>query len=40
MNTILPKRDEVRGEWRKFHNGSFIICAHHQILLGRLNQGE
>jgi hypothetical protein len=35
-----PKRDEEIGEWRKLHNGSFIICTHHQILLGRSNQGE
>jgi hypothetical protein len=35
-----PKRDEVTGEWRKLHNGSFIICTHHQILLGSSNQGE
>jgi hypothetical protein len=32
-----PKRDEVTGEWRR---GSFIICSHHQILLGRSNEGE
>jgi hypothetical protein len=30
-----PKGDEVTGEWRKLHSGSFIICTHHQILLGR-----
>jgi hypothetical protein len=35
-----PKRDEVTGERRKLHNGNFIICTHHQILLGRSNQGE
>jgi hypothetical protein len=35
-----PKRDDVKGEWRKLHNGSFIICTHHKILLGRSNQGE
>jgi hypothetical protein len=35
-----PKRDEVTGDWRKLHNGSFIICTHHQILLGRSNHGE
>jgi hypothetical protein len=22
------------------HKGSFIICTHHQILLGRSDQGE
>jgi hypothetical protein len=35
-----PKGDEVIGEWRKFTVGSFIICTHHQILLGRSNQEE
>jgi hypothetical protein len=30
-----PKRDEETGEWRKFHDRSFIICTHPQILLGR-----
>jgi hypothetical protein len=35
-----PKRDEVTGEWRKLHNGELMICTHHQILLGRSNQGE
>jgi hypothetical protein len=35
-----PKRDEVTGECRKLHNGSFIICTHHQILLGRSKQEE
>jgi hypothetical protein len=30
-----PKRDELTEEWRKLHSGSFIICAHRQILLGR-----
>jgi hypothetical protein len=35
-----PKRDEVMGEWREMHNGGFIICTHHQILLGRSKQGE
>jgi hypothetical protein len=35
-----PKRDEVMGEWRKLHNGELHVCAHHQILLGRSNQGE
>jgi hypothetical protein len=34
------KRVEVTGEWRKLHKGSFIICTHHQILLGRSDQGE
>jgi hypothetical protein len=27
------KREEVTGSWRKLHNGSFIICTLHQILL-------
>jgi hypothetical protein len=35
-----PKGDEVTGEWRKLHIGSFIICTHHRILLGRSNEGE
>jgi hypothetical protein len=36
-----PKRDDVTGERRKSHTvGSFIICTHQQILLGRSNQGE
>jgi hypothetical protein len=35
-----PKGDEVTGEWRKMHNGSFIICTYHQILSGRSNQEE
>jgi sorting nexin-29 len=32
-----PNRDEITGEWRM---GSFLICTHHQILLGRSNQRE
>jgi hypothetical protein len=35
-----PKRDEITGEIRRLHNGYFIFCAHHQILLDRSNQGE
>jgi hypothetical protein len=35
-----PKRDEVTGEWRKFHMSSFMFCTHPQIFLGRSNQGE
>jgi hypothetical protein len=35
------KRDDVTGEWRKSCTvGSFVICTHRQILLGRSNQGE
>jgi hypothetical protein len=33
-----PKRVEVTEE--SCTMGSFIICTHHQILLGRSNQGE
>jgi hypothetical protein len=33
-----PKRDEVTGE--SCTVGSFIICTHHQILLGRSNHEE
>jgi hypothetical protein len=35
-----PTRGEVTGEWRKLHSGGFIICSHHQISLGRSNEGE
>jgi hypothetical protein len=36
-----PTGDEETGEWRSCTmGGSFIICTHHQILLGRSNQGE
>jgi hypothetical protein len=35
-----PKRDEVMEKWRSYTLGSFIVCTHHQILLGRSNQGE
>jgi hypothetical protein len=38
--TFGPKRYEETGEWRKLHNGSFIICIHPQISLGGLNQRE
>ena len=29
-----PKRDEVRGEWRKLHNEELMICIPHPILFG------
>jgi hypothetical protein len=35
-----PKREEETGEWRKLHNGNFIICTHHQILLGESSQEQ
>jgi hypothetical protein len=35
-----PKRDEITGECRKFTLGSFVICTHCQILLGRSDEGE
>jgi hypothetical protein len=35
-----PKWDEVMGECRSCIMGSFIICTHHPILLGKSNQGE
>jgi hypothetical protein len=37
-----PKRDEVTGgeTGERCTTGSFIICTHHQISLGRSNQGE
>jgi hypothetical protein len=34
-----PKRDEVMGEWRNMHSGELHNFTHHQILLGRTNQG-
>jgi hypothetical protein len=35
-----PKRDGIMGDWRKLHNGSFVICTRYQILLGISHQGE
>jgi hypothetical protein len=35
-----PKGDEVTGEWRKLHSGELHNFTHHQILLGRSNQGD
>jgi hypothetical protein len=35
-----PKRDEVTENGESCTVGSFIICTHHQILLGRSNQGD
>jgi hypothetical protein len=35
-----PKRDEVMGNGENCKMGSFMICTHHQILLGRSNTGE
>jgi hypothetical protein len=32
-NIFGPKRDEVRGEWRRLHN-EVLICTPHQILFG------
>ena len=29
-----PKRNEKRGEWRKLHLRSLMICTANQILLG------
>jgi hypothetical protein len=29
-----PERDEVTEEWRRLHNGSFMICTPHPILCG------
>jgi hypothetical protein len=28
-----PKREEVRGEWRRLHKNS-TVCVSHQILFG------
>jgi hypothetical protein len=35
-----PKRDEVKGEWRKLHSEELHNFNYHQILLGVSNQGE
>jgi hypothetical protein len=35
-----PKGDEVTENGESFTMGSFIICTHNQILLGRSNLGE
>jgi hypothetical protein len=37
---FLTKKDEVTGKWRKLHSGELHNFTHHQILLGRSNQGE
>jgi hypothetical protein len=37
---FVTKKDEVMREQRSCTVGSFLICTHHQILLGRSNQGE
>jgi hypothetical protein len=39
MRTFGHKKDEVTGDRRKLHKGSFIICTHHQLLLGKYSQG-
>jgi hypothetical protein len=35
-----PKRDEVTGEWRRLHNGVFMLCALHRILFELSNQED
>jgi hypothetical protein len=35
-----PKRNEITEAYRSCTMGRFIICTHHQILLGRSNRGE
>jgi hypothetical protein len=35
-----PKRDDVRGEWKKLHNEELHNFTYHQVLLGRSNQGK
>jgi hypothetical protein len=27
-----PKRDEVKGEWRKLHSEEYMICTPHPVL--------
>jgi hypothetical protein len=34
------KRDEVTGEWRKYHCGEFHNLYSSPDILGRSNQGE
>jgi hypothetical protein len=34
-----PKRDELIGRWRKWHNKNFIICTLEQVLLVLCNKG-
>jgi hypothetical protein len=34
------RRDEVTGEWRSFTSGSFIICTHPQVSLGKSDEEE
>jgi len=35
LRVFESKRDEVTGDWRKLHNGEFImICTPHPILFG------
>jgi len=35
---MLRKEREVTGGWRELHNGSFIICILHEMLLEWSNQ--
>jgi hypothetical protein len=35
-----PKKEKVTEERTKLHNGELDKFTHHQILLGRSNQGE
>jgi hypothetical protein len=35
-----PKRDEVKGQWRKLHNEKLHNLFSCQTLLGRSNKGE
>jgi hypothetical protein len=37
---FAPKRDEVKGQWRKLNIGVLNNCTHNQISAGRSNQGE
>jgi hypothetical protein len=39
VRKIFGSKRDVMGEWRKLHCGSIITCTHHQISLGRSNQG-
>jgi hypothetical protein len=29
-----PKKERLTGEWRRIHNGDFMLCTVHQISFG------
>jgi hypothetical protein len=32
--TFVPRKEEVREDWRKYYNEGFMVCSSDQILLG------